>query len=108
MKSSLRCKQQEIWDPGLVACLDLPEQLLNCHGTVSRYRVVIKVVFTSQHNCEHYQKKCRNKKEKSFKMKRDVGMACQKSAQTRKDKSDGKYTKPNSYIFTLVKRCRDG
>ena len=57
------------------------ELTLNNYSTVSivsRYRVVIKVVFTSQHNWEHYQKKCRNKKEKSLKMKRDVGMACQK------------------------------
>ena len=77
MKSSLRCSTRDLGSR-LVACLDLPEQLLNCHGTVSRYRVVIKVVFTSQHNCEHCQKKCRNKKEKSLKMKRDVGMACQK------------------------------
>ena len=38
------------------------------------------------------------------KAKRDVGMACQKvhSTQTRKFKSDGKYIKPNSYIFALL------
>ena len=32
----------------------------------------------------------------------------QKSTWTRKDKSDSKYTKPLPYIFTVVKKCRDG
>ena len=31
-----------------------------------------------------------------------------KSTQTRKDKSDVKYTKPLPYTFTLAKRCWDG
>ena len=35
-------------------------------------------------------------------MKRDVGMVCQKSTQTRKDKSDGKYSKPLPYMFALL------
>ena len=37
----------------VVACLDLTEQFIARYSpvsTVSRYRVVIKVVFTSQHN----------------------------------------------------------
>ena len=33
-------------------------------------------------------------------MKRDVGMACQKRKQTRKNESDGKDTKPSPYIFS--------
>ena len=35
-------------------------------------------------------------------MKRDVGMACQKVHQQEGYKSEGKYTKPRPYIFTLL------
>ena len=52
----------------------------------------------------------KNKKEKSLKMKRDVGMACQKvHKQGRIDKSDGKYTKPHPslHLFKKEQRCRD-
>ena len=60
----------------MLACLCLPEEFLNC-------RVVVAIVFTSQSR-EHYQKKYRNKTEKSFKMKRcRNGMP--KSTPTRKD-----------------------
>ena len=45
-------------------------------------------------------KQCMYKKEKSLKMKGDVGMACQ---QTRKDKSDGEYTKPHLSLHLFTK-----
>ena len=48
-------------------------------------------------------------KEKSIKMKRDVGMACQKITQTRKGeyKSEGKYTKayPSQHLLHYSNCC---
>ena len=70
-KLNLRCKLQEIWGSDylyVLACLCLLEQFLNC-------RVGVAIVFTSLRTLP---KKDRNKTEKSLKMKRDVGMACQK------------------------------
>ena len=84
--------------------LGLTEQLdtYSPVSTVLRYRVVInKVVFISQRKWEHCQKVQKQERKTIIKENRcRNGMP--KSAQTKKDKSDGKYTKPHSYIFALL------
>ena len=55
--------------------------------TVSSYGVVVAldIVFTSENIKKHHQKSTQTRKEKSLKMKRDVGMAWQKITQTSED-----------------------
>ena len=74
--------------PYVVAYLDFTEHLVSA---VSRFRVVIIVVFTSQCNWKHGQKI--QKQERKI-IKRKSRNDVPNSTQTRKDKSDGKYTKP--------------
>ena len=74
-------------------------------STISRYRVVIKVVFTSQHNCERYQKIW---KEKSLQKKRDVGMTCRKVHKQGRIKVMVNIQSPFLYLCSFVKRCRYG
>ena len=61
------------------------------------------------HNvAENFNKKVQKQERKIIKNEKRCRNGVPKSTQTRKDKSDGKYTKPLPYIFTLVKRCWDG
>ena len=54
------------------------------------------------------EKKVQKQERKIIKNEKRCRNGVPKSIQTRKDKSDSKYTKPFPYIFTVVKRCRDG
>jgi len=62
VNSSLYCKQQGIWGPDRLHAWTYLNDNYSTFSTVSRYRVVIKVVFTSQHNWEHYQKSAETRK----------------------------------------------
>ena len=76
--------------------------LLSCPNKgkyVSRYWVVSLL-----HNTLKTlpKKKVQKQERKIIKNEKRCRNGVLKSTQTRKDKSDGKYTKPNSYIFALL------
>ena len=54
------------------------------------------------------KKKAQKQERKIIKNEKRCRNGVPKSTQTRRDKSDSKYTKPLPYIFTVAKRCRDG
>ena len=61
------------------------------------------------HNvAENINKKLQKQERKVIKNEKRCRNGVPKSTQTRKDKHDGKYTKPLPCIFILVKRCCDG
>jgi len=62
---------------------------------------VIKVVLLHNLN-ENIIKKGQKQERKIIKNEKKCRNDVPKSTQTRKDKSDGKYTKPNSYILALL------
>ena len=76
----------------LVACLNNYSTV----SIVSRYRVVCLL-----HNVsENITIKSAETRKKNHKKRCTNGVP--QSTQTSEDKSDGKYTKPNSYIFALL------
>ena len=107
MNSSLRCKQQEIWGPDWLRAWTYLNNITQL-SVLFQGIGSIKVVFTSQHaQLRTLPKKVQKQERKIIKNEMRCRNDVPKSTRTRKDRSDGKYTKPNSYICCFVKRCRD-